>query len=213
MSRHDSVRTLHRLAERARASRDEGFSLVELVATGAVFVTLCALVLVVVGNMAGHYRVSGDARGVSNSVAVAKLRAASLFTQTRLHAVLGAGTYWVETWQKSGTPGWVSEGATTSLSSGVTFGFGSVAVAPPNTQGTIAQAPPCRDAAGAVIAGTACLIFNSRGLPVDSDGTPSGIGAFYLTDGVTVYSSTVSATGMMRFWRTPSHTTPTWALQ
>jgi len=213
MGRHNSVPAPQRVSDTGRVWRDDGFSLVELVATSAVFVTLCGLVLVAVGNMAGHYRVSGDARAVSNSVAVAKLRAASLFTQTRLYVVLGTGAYQVETWQKTGTPGWVSEGATTSLSSGVTFGFGSVSVAPPNTQATIAQAPACHDAAGAVIAGTACLIFNSRGLPVDADGAPSGIGAFYLTDGVTVYSATVSATGMMRFWRTPSHTTPTWALQ
>ncbi len=194
-------------------SRDSGFSLVELVTAMFVLVTLSSLVVIVSGNMAGHYRLSGDARGVSNSVAMAKLRAASMFTQTRLHVTLGSGSYRVETWQKTGTPGWVTEGATTTLSPGVTFGSSSVASPPPNTQATIAQAAACTNNAGTAISGTACITFNSRGLPVDSTGAPTAIGALYLTDGVTVYASTVSATGMMRFWRTAAHPTPTWALQ
>jgi hypothetical protein len=39
-------------------------------------------------------------------------------------------------------------------------------------------------------------------LPVDATGGPTGVGAFYLTDNTSVYAVTVSATGMMRFWRT-----------
>lgn len=213
MFHHGSVLSPNRLRVGRRASTDGGFSLVELLATMLVLVTLSGLVMVVSANMAGHYRLSGDARGVSNAVAVAKLRAASLFTQTRLYVALSTGTYHVETWQKTGTPGWVAEGGTTRLSSGVTFGSSSVSTPPPNTQATLAQAPACRDNAGAVIADTACIVYNSRGLPVDEFGAPTGIAAFYLTDGVAVYASTVSATGMMRFWRTPARTTPTWALQ
>jgi hypothetical protein len=195
------------------ASGDSGYSLVEIVAVSFVLMTLAALVVVPIRNMRGYYRLSGDARAVSNSVAVAKLRAASLFTQTRVYATLGAGTYQIQTWQKTGTPAWVNEGALTALSTGVSFGFSGVSTPPPNTQATIAQAPPCKDAAGADIAGTACIIFNSRGLPVDSTGAPTAIGAFYLSDGTSVYASTISATGMIRFWRTPAKATPTWALQ
>jgi Tfp pilus assembly protein FimT len=198
---------------RASASSDTGFSLVELLATMLVLVTLSGLVMVVAGNMAGHYRLSGDARGVSNAVAVAKLRAASLFTQTRLYVTLSTGSYHVETWQKTGTPGWVTEGGTTTLSPGVTFGSSAVTVPPPNTQATLAQAPPCLDNAGAAIGDSACIVYNSRGLPVDASGAPTAIDAFYLTDGVAVYAATVSATGMMRVWRTAAHTTPTWVLQ
>ncbi len=202
-----------RPATTCRASRDGGFSLIEILAVTFVLVTLAGLATIMFGNMVGHYRVSGDARGVSNMVAVGKLRAASLFTQTRMYVDLNSRAYHVEVWQKTGTPGWVDEGATTTLSAGVTFGFGAVATPPPNTQATIAQAAACLNDAGVAIANTACVIFNSRGLPVDASGTPTGIGAFYLTDGTAVYAATVSATGMLRFWRTPAGVTPNWALQ
>jgi len=181
--------------------------------TALIMTTVGAMVVPMMGNMLGTYKLSGDAHSVSNSVAMAKMRAASLFTQTRLFVTLGAKTFRVETWQKGATPGWVAEGGTSILAAADSFSFGSTAVAPPNTQTTIAEAPPCTDNAGVVLTGTACVVFNSRGLPVDATGAPTGIDAFYLTDGVATYAVTVSATGMLRLWRTPAHTTPTWALQ
>ena len=210
MLRQDSQK---RLRSGVDASSDAGFSLVEIMAASLVLATLAGLVVIVVGNLAGHYRLSGDARGVSNSVAVAKLRAASLFTQTRLNVSLTGGTYKIQMWRKTGTPGWQDEGTVYTLSNGVGFGFASVGTPPPNSQVTISQAAPCKDDAGADITGTACIVFNSRGLPVDSTGGPTGIGAFYLTDNASVYAVTVSATGMMRFWRTVTSATPSWALQ
>jgi len=211
---HDSVPAQVCLrARRKTAPNDAGFSLVEIMATSLVLATLAGLVIMVVGNIAGHYRISGDARGVSNSVAVAKLRAASLFTQTRLYVTISTGVYSIQTYQKTGTPGWVSEGGTVPLSPGVSFGFSAVGTPPPNTQATIAQAAPCKDDAGVALAGTACILFNSRGLPVDATGAPTGIGAFYLTDNQSVYAVTVSATGMLRFWRTVNSGSPSWALQ
>jgi hypothetical protein len=88
-----------------------------------------------------------------------------------------------------------------------------VSSAPPNTQSTIAQAPPCRDNAGMGIGNTACVIFNSRGLPVDAAGAPTALDAVYVTDGSSVYGITVSATGMMRTWKTSAQGTPSWVLQ
>lgn len=203
---HVSVRDRNR-------SSDAGFSLVEIMAASLVLAILVGFVGLIVGNLAGHYRLSGDARGVSNSVAVAKLRAASLFTQTRLYANISGNSYRIQIYQKTGTPGWVTEGTSYTLSNGVAFGFGSVTTPPPNSQATIAQAAPCRDDSGNDISGTACVVFNSRGLPVDSTGTPTGIGAFYLTDNNAVFAVTVSATGMLKFWRATSSGTTSWGLQ
>ena len=84
---------------------------------------------------------------------------------------------------------WVTEGTITPLSLGVTFGFGTVATAPPNTQTNIAFSGACRvglTAATATIANTACIVFNSRGLPIDGAGLPFGGHALYLTDGKAV---------------------------
>ena len=210
-----------------KARSDAGFTAVEMLTTAAFVCVLAALATPLMGNLLGAYRLSGDARGLSNSVAVAKMRAASLFSQTRVYVDISARTFRLETWNKTGTPGWVTDGLSsatssgenlgfgeTGLSTGVNFGFGSVAAAPPNTQGTIGQAALCReDDNTTTIAGTACIIFNSRGLPVDSAGQPIGSDAVYLNDGTAVFGVTVGATGMIRLWRTPQHTSPTWSLQ
>jgi hypothetical protein len=171
------------------------------------------LAVPMVSNLLSAERIGGNARALSNSTAMTKMRAAARFGAARLHVDLAAGTYRAEIWRKTGTPGWEAEGPTEQLSPGVSFGFASIASAPPNTQGTIGQAAACRNDAGTAIAGTACVVFNSRGLPIDNTGGPTGDGAFYIRDTTEVFSVTVSATGMLRTWRTPATGTVNWVLQ
>jgi Tfp pilus assembly protein FimT len=157
------------------------------------------------------FKLSGNARSLSNAVAVTKMRAASNFSRTRLFVDLNARTHHLETWNKT-TLHWTSEGGVTPLAQGVTFSFGVVGAAPPSTQGTIAQAVECTTDAGVAIAQTACVTFNSRGVPVDALFAPTGDAALYLTDGTAVYGVTVAATGMVRMWRTRPDVTPSWVL-
>jgi hypothetical protein len=49
-------------------------------------------------------------------------------------------------------------------------------------------------------------------VPVDATGAPI-VDALYLTDASAVYGVTVSASGMVRMWRTPPRSTPSWVLQ
>ncbi len=184
-----------------------------MLTVAAIVAMLGAIAAPMFGNMLGNYRLSGDARGVSNSIAVAKMRAASDFTQTRLYVNLGAKWYRIEYWQKTGTPGWITEGGTTYLASQDRFSYSFVSTPPPNTQAAINQATTCTDNAGAAISGTACVTFNSRGLPIDASGAPTAANAYYLTDDTAVYGITVAATGMIRTWRTPATTTASWSLQ
>jgi prepilin-type N-terminal cleavage/methylation domain-containing protein len=190
-----------------------GFSLLEVLMVVAVVGVIAAVAVPMTGNTIAFFRLSGDSRSISNSIAVVKMRAASDFSQVRLFVDLTTNGFHIEKWQTTGTPGWVAEGGTTTLSSNVVFGFGAVTSAPPNTQATISQAPACLDAAAQPIANTACIVFNSRGIPVDGSGAPTALNALYLTDGTAVYGATVSATGMTRLWRTPPSATPTWTLQ
>jgi len=178
-----------------------------------VLVTVAAMAAPMMGHLLANARIGGDARSVSNGTAMAKMRAAAVYSSARLYVDLAARTYRVEVWRKTGTPGWVAEGPAQPLSPNVNFGFGSVGAPPPNTQTTIGQAAACRNDAGADITGTACVVFNSRGLPVDSTGSPSGTGAYYLSDSTAVFGITVSATGMVRLWRAPLTGTPVWTLQ
>jgi len=182
-----------------------------IVVVGVIGV-ISAIAIPMTANTLANFRVSGDARGAANAVALAKMRAASIFSTVRVHVTLASRNYFLERWDK-GTNTWTADGGTTSLSQNVVFGFGVVTAAPAFTQGAIGQAPLCKDNAGVDIAGTACVIFNSRGVPVDSTGAPTAVDAVYITDGNAVFGITISATGMIRTWRTLPTATPVWAKQ
>jgi len=199
---------------------DRGFSLLEMIFVLGISMVLAAIAAPMMGNALGYYRLSGDAKALSNAVALTKMRAASDFTQARLYVDLSNG-YHIETFKKPTlvpvTPGsWVTEGGTTNLSSHDTFGFGAFAAAPANTQAVITQGvtgfAACRNVAGAVIGNTVCILFNSRGIPIDTTGAPTGAGALYVTDGGSVYGITISATGNILTWQS-SAGAATWKQQ
>ena len=48
--------------------------------------------------------------------------------------------------------------------------------------------------ARAAIANTSCIVFNSRGVPVDDNDLSTAADAIYVTDGTAVYVATVAAT-------------------
>jgi prepilin-type N-terminal cleavage/methylation domain-containing protein len=190
-----------------------GFSLIEMMFVVALTGVIAAIAVPMMANSLGYFRLSGDARSTANSIALAKMRAASVFGKVRFYADQSGRSFRLETWN-SGTSTWVADTGNTYLSQGVTFSFGVVSTAPPNTQATIAEAAACRDNAGVVIANTSCVIFNSRGIPIDGTANPSPlVDAVYVTDGTAVYGIAISATGMVRAWRTPPMATPTWVVQ
>jgi hypothetical protein len=161
-----------------------------------------------------YFRLSGDARSAANAIALAKMRAASIYSRTRVYCDLTAKSFRLDIYDRA-TNAWITESGATYLSQGVNFGFAAVATAPPNTQGTIGQAGLCKTNAGVDILQTACVMFNSRGLPIDTTGSlPPEIYAVYLTDttNTAVFGITVSSTGMVRTWRTPPAAAPTWVL-
>jgi prepilin-type N-terminal cleavage/methylation domain-containing protein len=201
------------MINRARFIDRRGFSLMEMLLVVALTGVVAAIAIPMMGNTLGFFRLSGDARSVSNSVALAKMRAASVFGKVRVYFDLTGKSFHLETWN-SATSQWVADTGNTYLSQGVSFNFNPVTTAPPNTQGTIGEAAICKDNTGANISNTACVIFNSRGIPIDGTAAPSPIvDAMYVTDGTAVYGVTVAATGMVRTWRTPPTATPTWAVQ
>lgn len=152
------------------------------------------------------YRMAGQGHAISYQVSLAKMRAASASTRARVYIDLTAGSYRLEVLNTT-TNAWAAEGGTEQFTAPIGFGFGAAAAPPPNTQGSIGQAPPCLDDAGGEIADTSCVMFNSRGIPIDATGAPTGNDAVYMTDGTAVYATTVSATGMTQLWWTPAGVT------
>jgi len=185
-----------------------GFSLIELLLVVGIITVISAVAVPMMSNTVANLRLNGDARSLAGAVAVTKLRAASNFSQARLFVDLNGRSYHIETWQKA-TGTWAAEGGSTTLSSGVSFGFGGVATAPGAGGGVPAQSAPCVAAVtGLAIANTACVLFNSRGIPVAPLGIPpnvagpTGQNALYIKDAIGVYGLTVSATGMSQLFRT-----------
>lgn len=191
-----------------------GYSLLEVMVVVGITMVIMAASVPMIGSTLENFRLGGDAHNVTNAITVAKMRAAATFSRARLYVDLSTNSFHVETWNST-TGVWTADGGTLQLNTSDTFGLGGVPTAPLNTQTVIGQASACLNTATppAAIGNTACIVFNSRGIPVDATTlNPTGDYALYLTDNTAVYGSTVSATGSIRLWRTrPS--TAAWTLQ
>ena len=186
---------------------NHGFSLAEVLIVIFIILLIAAIGIPNLMTMVGEMRTAGDARDLNGAIVLAKMRAASNFSRARVYADLSANTFRVE-WQQAGTTTWTPDGCPNScvgdqlLATGVSFGFGSLSSPPSNTQATLGQAPVCLDNSGSAITNTACIIFNSRGIPITSGAVPTSNDAIYVTDGRLVTGVTVSATGLTKIWRT-----------
>ncbi|HEY6945893.1 MAG TPA: hypothetical protein VI431_12190, partial [Candidatus Acidoferrum sp.] len=182
------MRTNHKL-DRPQRSRSRGFSTLEVLLVMVVSLIIAAFAIPGFNEVKRTLRISGDARDLNGAINAAKMQAAADFTDARVFIDLGfntANTFHVDVWNKAGNGGagcWQVVGDVNnpcytpgvspvqSLSPGVTFGFGGVGAPPPNTQTNgIAQGPRCVPVNGrrvGQVATTACIHFNSRGIPID----------------------------------------------
>ena len=198
----------------AAVPSDAGFTAVEVLIVAVILSLVAAMAIPFTSNTLALFRVGGDSRALVNGVSMTKMRAASDFTRARFYVDLAARSFRVEVWQKTAPAQWVQEGGTTWLSQNDNFSFGSAAVAPTDAVSPIAQAPPCLDSASPPnpLANTACIVFNSRGIPVDSLGAPTAAD-LYITDGITLFGVAVSASGQVRLWRASDTGQPIWTQQ
>ena len=193
-----------------RPSQDCGFSAVELLIVVAIVGSMAAIGLPLSSGMIDDIKIKGDAQGLSSAVAQTKLTSAAKFTQARLFVNMAANTYRIQTWNKTGTPGWVNANEDLFLSDRSAFGFGVATVPPPSTQVNVEQPPACLDDLNVAIPSTACVIFNSRGVSVTSTGLVTTTRIFYLAGPSGTYAVVVGATGNLQVWHTTQPGISSW---
>jgi prepilin-type N-terminal cleavage/methylation domain-containing protein len=213
---------------------ERGFTLVEMMLVVIVSIILVAFTAPSYLTIRNSLRASGDLRSIADFTGQAKLRAASDFTHARVYANLSGNTFELQNWYKAGNSGsgcWVEDsdptntcitysgsapsGAVVNLSGGDTFGYGALTAGPTAGQTTIGQAGQCLDNSGTAISNTACIVFNSRGIPINgSTLAPVATDALYLTNGTVVDGITISATGSLQTWSASANVSAsTWSSQ
>ncbi len=156
-----------------QSPKQSGFTMIETIIV--IFIVMVIAAMAIPGYQATvrYLRMSGDGRDINGLIAGAKMQAAADFSHARAYADLAANTFHMETWSKK------------------------------NTQAAIGQSPLCTigDGNGGTTANTACLVFNSRGIPVvGKPPTPDGNGALYITDNNTAYGVTANTSGSIQVW-------------
>jgi prepilin-type N-terminal cleavage/methylation domain-containing protein len=184
---------------------EKGFSLIELMIVVAIAFIIAGFAVPAFLQTMRNFRINGDGVSINGEILTAKMRAAARFTHTRVYFDLASNQFRSQWWDKtanSNAGGWVDEtvGAPQVLSSGVSFGNGGVTNDPAGN--SIGIAGQCLDDGGSAISNTACVLFNSRGFPIDGTGTITGADEIWITDGAMVYGVTVSINGLTQVWRT-----------
>jgi Tfp pilus assembly protein FimT len=173
----------------------------ELLIVMGILLVLLGITLPTVTSAVKTYQLSASARGIAGQLALARMRAAAEFTQAQLNVQTSTGSYEIDlcTTKNTSTGGCTTftqdpNSGTQYLASGVTFGYGPITT-PAGSQTTIGQTAP--------------IVFNSRGIPIDSNLNPTGNVALYLTNSSgQYYAITVYASGKVTLWQ---YTGSSWA--
>jgi prepilin-type N-terminal cleavage/methylation domain-containing protein len=169
-----------------------GFTLLEISVVVAILLMLVAVAVPNTLQMLHANRVTSEARGLARQLSLARQRAGADFTWARIviDASSTPNSYTLEictTKATSSCTTFAAEGGTQYLLSNIKLGFGSSSGAA-GGQTTRAQ--------------TTTVTFNSRGIPIDSVGSPTTNDTIYLTDDQG-YTCAVSVTlsGHVNIWR------------
>ena len=168
-----------------RAGPAAGFTLVELMIVIMIGIIVTLFGLPSLTKTQAAYRASGNGRAIAEMLALAKMRAGANFTKEQVVFDTTSNTYHLEQYDKTSSA-FVADGGTEYLSSGVSFGYGSI-TAEAGTQTTMTQSSP--------------ITFNSRGIPINGSNQPTGEGAIYYYNSSGYFAVTVGLNSRIQEWK------------
>ncbi|MEO6223960.1 MAG: type II secretion system protein [Vicinamibacterales bacterium] len=193
--------------------KDSGFSAIELLVVVAIVASMAAIGIPLSSGMIDDIKIRGDAQALTAAVAQTKLTGSARFAHARLFVNIATGTYQIQTKKNSGLLSWFPEDEQMRLSDRSKFGFGTVTAPPPNSMATLVQAPACLDDDNNAITGTACFVFNSRGVSVLPTGPPATTQVMYITGPSGTFAVVLGSTGRLQLWRTTQTGASSWRQQ
>ena len=172
-------------------SNDRGFSMANVMVVAGITLILVGLMLPQIQSMVHAYALAEAGREIAGQISLVRMRATAVFAPARMVVNTAAGSYQNEicTTKNPTTGGcsiWTAESGTQHLPSGISFGHGSISI-PASPQTTIGQA--------------STIIFNARGITINTENNPTTNDALYLTNIWGQYCAvTVDAGGKPTIW-------------
>jgi len=173
---------------------ENGFSLTEVTVVIGLLLLFSALSIPMLSSSFTAWQGRSDAQNISTMLQSAKFRAISKATRYQVVFSVANNTWTVQRNEPRGSNTYVDEGSTMSLSSGL---YKAVEL-----KASSSGAPT-----GFPTATSAQVRFNSRGIPIDTNGQILPNLAVYLAGGDTTYAVTVSTIGKVQFWSTKNGST------
>ncbi len=192
------------------ASRQRGFSLIELAVVVSIILVIAAISLPSLLNSSRPMRLRNDAHALASLVTMARMRAATEFAHVEISCITTATPAYcqLQSYGFNGTM-WKPEAQKIYLSTGVSFGIPPTINTNVKNQSVAYQGDSLENTPS--VTTNPIILFNSRGLPIDPTGAttdPTYDYALYLKDTTNnYYAVSVNQTGHPSLYR---WTRPRW---
>jgi Tfp pilus assembly protein FimT len=168
--------------------KERGFSLAELTLILAVGTIITATSVPIFTTSMRSMRLAGDARNICDVLTQARLESTAQMTRYKLVFSTSNSSWHLEKLnQATGT--FAAEGSTNYLYDGL------------SNCGISFQSQSTSAPSGFPTTSSASIMFNSRGIPIDNNGTPTANNIIYLNYSNKDYAITVSLTGKVQLWQ------------